>query len=253
MKTARKLGLLVALFGFMAGMAGEARAYTYSFSDEYLVKSGTAFNTIWSGASGTASANALYQETQDAAHGGVVITRLTTGVSTGIPGEYTENTSNGNGLYLIGWGQSLNYGQQVGSVYNVNSTNPYFQYRTSDTSSIGGLQGTLTPFTFNGFDLKGSGTVTFVGEDQNGQQIGNDTVTVTLTNVFQTFTENWTGVSTIYFTQSPGGSAGLYMDNVEINDPITAPVPEPGTMVLLGVGMLGLAIYGKRRANGTKA
>jgi hypothetical protein len=31
----------------------------------------------------------------------------------------------------------------------------------------------------------------------------------------------------------------------------TAPIstPEPGTMVLLGIGMLGLAIYGKRRTN----
>ena len=34
-----------------------------------------------------------------------------------------------------------------------------------------------------------------------------------------------------------------------VPDPVHDPVPEPGTMMLLGLGIAGLAIYGKRRAN----
>jgi len=41
-----------------------------------------------------------------------------------------------------------------------------------------------------------------------------------------------------------GLSFANFNSNVEV-----APVPEPGTMMLLGIGMLGMAIYGKRRMN----
>jgi hypothetical protein len=34
---------------------------------------------------------------------------------------------------------------------------------------------------------------------------------------------------------------------IQAND--LTPVPEPGTMMLLGIGMLGMAVYGKRRMN----
>ncbi len=46
--------------------------------------------------------------------------------------------------------------------------------------------------------------------------------------------------------RNPGSYGGGYV--VEY-DTSPAPVPEPGTIALLGIGMLGLVVYGKRRQN----
>ncbi len=43
-------------------------------------------------------------------------------------------------------------------------------------------------------------------------------------------------------------NVGKFSHVVEFNNS-TTPVPEPGTLMLLGLGMFGLAVYGKRRMN----
>lgn len=44
-------------------------------------------------------------------------------------------------------------------------------------------------------------------------------------------------------------SSTLYIEYKYCDAPDSVPVPEPGTILLLGFGMLGMAIYGKRRMN----
>jgi len=62
---------------------------------------------------------------------------------------------------------------------------------------------------------------------------------------YQLFDFSFAGVDNV--TISPDFGVNLLIDDISIN--AGAPVPEPGTMMLLGVGIAGLAIYGKRRTN----
>ena len=77
----------------------------------------------------------------------------------------------------------------------------------------------------------------------------------TKTNVVYNFDDSLIGILTTYVGDSSFGF-GMDPDCHYYNEGITfsieteqTPVPEPGTMMLLGFGMLGLAVYGKRRMN----
>ena len=75
--------------------------------------------------------------------------------------------------------------------------------------------------------------------------IGNATATDWLNNLG---TNPITGNYDItYLTQTPGTETPANTQDMVVFT--QTPVPEPGTMALLGLGMLGMAVYGKRRIN----
>jgi hypothetical protein len=253
------LGFALAVTATVA-WCNTAQATVFTFSDEYLLKAGTAFSTVFPGASGNATGNAntfaLYQETNTTTP---TITKLGNGSS--VPGEFVQNspTNASEGIQLFGWSQSLNGGQQVGSVYNlnnpINGANTYFQYKTGVTGGLFG-NGTTTAFTFNSFDLRGSTSgadfsFTLEGLDALNNVLDSAAIHVT-GNTFQTFTENWAGVTTVEVVSTAGlplnwGSGYLYMDNLRVNEAVTSPVPEPSTWVTMLLGFAGVGFMAYRR------
>jgi len=170
---------------------------------------------------------------------------------TGLSGEFIQNTN--QELALFGWNAATaSSSTPATSVYNLNNpsngTNTYFQY------TVGG---TKTAFDFNGFDLKGNtpaANLSFTLQGYLGGILVYSAILNVTGNTFATFTENWKNVDTVEIVSTAGlpvnwGSGALYMDNIEINDPITAPVPEPATMLLFGTGIAGLAAVGRRKSS----
>jgi len=97
--------------------------------------------------------------------------------------------------------------------------------------------------TYNSISFyNGSNLVkTFTGSDISSDPHGS------WTNPSANMYVNFVGMSDFDKIVLTSGSPAFEFDNLAVNN--SAPVPEPGTMALLGIGMAGLAIFGKRRAN----
>lgn len=86
-----------------------------------------------------------------------------------------------------------------------------------------------TPITVTG-TLSGGGTV---------QQVVNPT-----NASFATYDFNWNDLTSVAFT---GGFVYVGLDNIVYTDAVVAAVPEPGSLALLGLGLVGLVAARKRK------
>jgi hypothetical protein len=163
-----------------------------------------------------------------------------TTTSTGFTKDFSleTNTLTGNtGLYIGNTVVDNNFGKAFG-----------FYWEDSN-----GLLGTRTSYTLdsmnNGwaralaYEVEAGTSVTTSrepGVSSTTTASGNNDWILAFDNTFQAgITQNWTGW---YDNGMDFNDAVFYLEDMN-------PVPEPGTMMLLGIGMLGMAIYGKRRMN----
>ena len=70
------------------------------------------------------------------------------------------------------------------------------------------------------------------------------TVSEPFTTITESFTVSSGQMASLSFEGAGGDNIGMLLDNIRLE---TASVPEPSTLLLLGMGVLGIAGYGRRK------
>ena len=149
------------------------------------------------------------------------------------------------------------------SITDSNSTNYVGGYSHTVTFNpiAASVQTAFLTLIYNNIDTEKEAW--FIDQAGNGASIGKlllateqDKWTTQTFNISNLLTgvsgQSWT--IGFKFNETTNGTDTFWLDKSTLVGEYTvaqtvAPVPEPGTMMLLGMGMFGLAVYGKRRAN----
>jgi PEP-CTERM motif len=248
-KNPAKFGIVLALAAVLAIWSMPVQATTFNLStlNDYTTGSGRSAvdHGYYTGVGGTgtyifsktlAQQNPWTQSLGNADQASINFTVPTMGNNGG------KIYMSAGALFPIPAGQSLGTGQSgYSGDYNLGSFPLYFAFSNPTYDNNCGFNcNTITqrPVTVNSLWTTDGTGATITGYSDLGQTAIYSMV-ITGSGLQQIIL-NWTGVEEISIS---GGS--FYINDIEVNDPIPS-VPEPATMMLLGLGLAGVAVARKK-------